>query len=113
MDKQYAGLRELAEDRRKKLDHTYHHFLLSREVEDLEHWISERDVVASSQEMGQDLDHVTVTKLQNHSCLMSDGLIYLLQSTIKEAFLFISKVFDEKLGLREPSGLPVYSSAKT
>lgn len=70
MDKQYAGLRELAEDRRKKLDHTYHHFLLSREVEDLEHWISERDVVASSQEMGQDLDHVTVTRLQNHSCLM-------------------------------------------
>ena len=60
MDKQYAGLRELAEDRRKKLDHTYHHFLLSREVEDLEHWIAERDVVASSQEMGQDMDHVMV-----------------------------------------------------
>lgn len=62
VDKQYAGLKELAEDRRKKLDHTYHHFLLSREVEDLEQWISERDVVASSQEMGQDLDHVTVTE---------------------------------------------------
>lgn len=62
VDKQYAGLKELAEDRRKKLDHTYHRFLLSREVEDLEHWISERDVVASSQEMGQDLDHVTVTE---------------------------------------------------
>lgn len=60
MDKQYAGLKELAEDRRKKLDHTYHHFLLSREVEELEQWIAERDVVASSQEMGQDLDHVTV-----------------------------------------------------
>lgn len=68
VDKQYAGLKELAEDRRKKLDHTYHHFLLSREVEDLEHWISERDVVASSQEMGQDLDHVTVTEL---ICLQS------------------------------------------
>lgn len=63
MDKQYAGLKELAEDRRRNLDHTYHHFLLSREVEDLEQWIAERDVVASSQEMGQDLDHVTV--LQN------------------------------------------------
>lgn len=60
VDKQYAGLKELAEDRRKKLDHTFHHFLLSREVEELEHWIAERDVVASSQEMGQDLDHVTV-----------------------------------------------------
>uniref|UniRef100_A0A3B5A4I7 Spectrin beta chain n=1 Tax=Stegastes partitus TaxID=144197 RepID=A0A3B5A4I7_9TELE len=62
VDKQYAGLKELAEDRRKKLDHTYHHFLLSREVEDLEQWIAERDVVASSQEMGQDLDHVTLLR---------------------------------------------------
>lgn len=60
VDKQYAGLKELAEDRRKKLDHSYHHFLLSREVEDLMQWIAERDVIASSQEMGQDLDHVTV-----------------------------------------------------
>ncbi|XP_072221502.1 spectrin beta chain, erythrocytic isoform X2 [Leuresthes tenuis] len=62
VDKQYAGLKELAEDRRKKLDHTYQHFLLSREVEDLELWIAERDVVASSQEMGQDLDHVTLLR---------------------------------------------------
>lgn len=67
MDKQYAGLRELAEDRRRKLDHTFHHFLLSREVEDLEHWIAERDMVASSQEMGQDLDHVSVLNAQNHA----------------------------------------------
>lgn len=73
MDKQYAGLKELAEDRRKKLDHTYHHFLLSREVEDLEQWIAEKDVVASSQEMGQDLDQVTVlVHRQKHS----EGLIY-------------------------------------
>ncbi|XP_026085186.1 spectrin beta chain, erythrocytic-like isoform X1 [Carassius auratus] len=62
VDKQYAGLKELAEDRKKKLDHTYHHFLLSREVEDLGQWIAERDVVASSQEMGQDLDHVTILR---------------------------------------------------
>lgn len=75
VDKQYAGLRELAEDRRRKLDHTYHHFLLSREVEDLEHWISERDLVASSQEMGQDLDHVTVTEPQNQRRCLSDTLV--------------------------------------
>ncbi|XP_056283080.1 spectrin beta chain, erythrocytic isoform X2 [Pseudoliparis swirei] len=62
VEKQYAGLRELAEDRGMKLDHTYHHFLLSREVEELEHWIAERDTVASSQEMGQDLDHVTLLR---------------------------------------------------
>uniref|UniRef100_A0A8K9VA13 Spectrin beta chain n=1 Tax=Oncorhynchus mykiss TaxID=8022 RepID=A0A8K9VA13_ONCMY len=62
VDKQYAGLKDMAEDRRRKLDHAYHHFLLSREVEDLEHLIAERDVVASSQEMGQDLDHVTLLR---------------------------------------------------
>ncbi|XP_072314307.1 spectrin beta chain, erythrocytic isoform X2 [Eucyclogobius newberryi] len=62
VDKQYAGLKELAEDRRKKLDHTFQHFLLSREVLELEQWIAERDVVASSQEMGQDLDHVTLLR---------------------------------------------------
>ncbi|XP_052001411.1 spectrin beta chain, erythrocytic-like isoform X2 [Xyrauchen texanus] len=62
VDKQYAGLKELAEDRKKKLDHIFHHFLLSREVEELEHWIAERDVVASSQEMGQDLDHVMILR---------------------------------------------------
>ncbi|XP_037096955.1 spectrin beta chain, erythrocytic isoform X1 [Syngnathus acus] len=62
VDKQYASLSELAEERRRKLEHTYHHFLLSREVDDLEQWISERDVAASSQEMGQDLDHVTLLR---------------------------------------------------
>ncbi|XP_060790175.1 spectrin beta chain, erythrocytic isoform X5 [Neoarius graeffei] len=62
VDKQYAGLKELAEDRRRKLDHTCHHFRLNREVDELEQWIAERDVVASSQEMGQDLDHVTMLR---------------------------------------------------
>ncbi|KAM9842482.1 spectrin beta chain, erythrocytic [Aulostomus maculatus] len=75
VDKQYAGLRELAEDRRKKLDHTYHHFLLSREVEDLEHWISERDVVASSQEMGQDLDHVTLLRDKFREFARETGMV--------------------------------------
>ncbi|TNM95775.1 hypothetical protein fugu_016858 [Takifugu bimaculatus] len=75
VDKQYAGLRELAEDRRKKLDHTYHHFLLNREVEDLEHWISERDVVASSQEMGQDLDHVMLLRDRFREFARETGMV--------------------------------------
>ncbi|XP_061553245.1 spectrin beta chain, erythrocytic isoform X2 [Phycodurus eques] len=62
VDKQYAGLSELAEDRRRKLEHACRHFLLSREADDLEQWISELDVAASSQEMGQDLDHVTLLR---------------------------------------------------
>uniref|UniRef100_A0AAQ6ALL5 Spectrin beta chain n=1 Tax=Amphiprion ocellaris TaxID=80972 RepID=A0AAQ6ALL5_AMPOC len=75
VDKQYASLKELAEDRRKKLDHTYHHFLLSREVEDLEQWIAERDVVASSQEMGQDLDHVTLLRDKFRDFTRETGMV--------------------------------------
>ncbi|KAM7403418.1 hypothetical protein PAMA_004056 [Pampus argenteus] len=75
VDKQFAGLRELAEDRRKKLEHTFHHFLLSREVEDLEHWIAERDVVASSQEMGQDLDHVTILRDKFREFARETGMV--------------------------------------
>ncbi|XP_066550926.1 spectrin beta chain, erythrocytic isoform X2 [Amia ocellicauda] len=62
VDKQYASLRDLAEERRKKLEHNYHLFQLSREVDDLEQWIAERDLAASSQEMGQDIDHVTLLR---------------------------------------------------
>ncbi|NXI46190.1 SPTB1 protein, partial [Galbula dea] len=62
VDKHYAGLKEVAEERRRRLENMSHLFQLKREVEDLEHWIAERDVVASSQEMGQDLDHVTLLR---------------------------------------------------
>ncbi|XP_069392305.1 spectrin beta chain, erythrocytic isoform X2 [Paralichthys olivaceus] len=75
VDKQYAGLKELAEDRRKKLDHTFHHFLLSREVDYLEQWIAERDVVASSQEMGQDLDHVTILRDKFREFARETGMV--------------------------------------
>ncbi|XP_053923064.1 spectrin beta chain, erythrocytic isoform X1 [Cuculus canorus] len=62
VDKHYAGLKEVAEERRRRLENMSHLFQLKREVEDLEQWIAERDVVASSQEMGQDLDHVTLLR---------------------------------------------------
>lgn len=60
VDKHYAGLKEAAEERRRRLENMSHLFQLKREVEELEQWIAERDVVASSPEMGQDLDHVMV-----------------------------------------------------
>ncbi|XP_075019575.1 spectrin beta chain, erythrocytic isoform X3 [Calonectris borealis] len=62
VDKHYAGLKEAAEERRRRLENMSHLFQLKREVEDLEQWIAEHDVVASSQEMGQDLDHVTLLR---------------------------------------------------
>ncbi|XP_077282982.1 spectrin beta chain isoform X2 [Arctopsyche grandis] len=60
VDKLYAGLKDLAGERRAKLDEALRLFQLSREVDDLEQWIAEREVVAGSQELGQDYDHVTL-----------------------------------------------------
>ncbi|XP_059860383.1 spectrin beta chain, erythrocytic [Delphinus delphis] len=62
VDKQYAGLKDMAEERRRKLENMYHLFQLKREVEDLEQWITEKELVASSPEMGQDFDHVTLLR---------------------------------------------------
>jgi spectrin beta len=50
----------LAHERRSKLEEALKLFMLNREVDDLEQWIAEREVVASSHELGQDYDHVTM-----------------------------------------------------
>lgn len=60
VDKLYAGLKDLSEERQGKLDERLRLFQLNREVDDLEQWIAEREVVAGSHELGQDYEHVTV-----------------------------------------------------
>merc|ERR1712223_190558 len=60
VEKLYAGLKELANERRAKLDDALKLFMLNREVDDLEQWRAEREVVAGSHELGQDYDHVTL-----------------------------------------------------
>merc|ERR1719373_753224 len=60
VDKLYAGLKDLAAERRAKLDDALKLFMLNREVDDLEQWIAEREVVAGSHELGQDFEHVTL-----------------------------------------------------
>ena len=60
VDKLYAGLRDLANERRAKLDDALKLFRLNREVDDLEQWIAEKEVVAGSHELGQDFDHVSL-----------------------------------------------------
>ena len=62
VDKLYAGLKDLASERRGKLDEALQLFSLSREFDDLMQWISEREVVAASHELGQDYDHVTMLR---------------------------------------------------
>ena len=51
-------LKELCGEREDKLDEHLKLFQFSREVEDLESWISDRELVALSQDIGQDFDHV-------------------------------------------------------
>jgi len=60
VDKLYAGLKDLSLERRSKLEEAMKLFMLNREVDDLEVWIAEREVIASSHELGQDYDHVTM-----------------------------------------------------
>ncbi|XP_066509801.1 spectrin beta chain, non-erythrocytic 4 [Hoplias malabaricus] len=60
IDRLYVSLKDLVEQRKTKLEQHYWLYQLKREVEALEKWISEREAVASSTELGQDLEHVTV-----------------------------------------------------
>ena len=60
VEKLYAGLKDLAAERKAKLDDALKLFMLNREVDDLEQWIAEREVVAGSHELGQDYEHVTL-----------------------------------------------------
>ncbi|XP_004371008.1 spectrin beta chain, erythrocytic [Trichechus manatus latirostris] len=62
VDKKYAGLKDMAEERRRELENKYHLYQLKREKDDLEQWIGEREEVASSAEMGQDFDHITLLR---------------------------------------------------
>ncbi|XP_028921012.1 spectrin beta chain, non-erythrocytic 4 isoform X2 [Ornithorhynchus anatinus] len=60
VDRLYVALKELGEERRARLEQQYWLFQLSRQVDELEHWIAEKEVVAGSPELGQDFEHVTV-----------------------------------------------------
>lgn len=64
VDKLYASLKDLALERRDKLGEVLKLYKLNREIEDLEQWITEREIVAGSHELGQDFEHVTVRKSQ-------------------------------------------------
>ena len=61
VDKLYASLKDLASERKGKLDEVLKLYMLNREIDDIEQWIAEREVVAGSHELGQDFEHVTVS----------------------------------------------------
>ncbi|GMR59132.1 hypothetical protein PMAYCL1PPCAC_29327 [Pristionchus mayeri] len=58
IEKLYAGLQDLSKERRKRLEETLELYALHREIDDLLQWIADKEVVAGSQENGQDYEHV-------------------------------------------------------
>ncbi|KAK1787483.1 hypothetical protein P4O66_015909 [Electrophorus voltai] len=60
IDRLYVSLKDLVEQKKAKLEQQYWLYQLKQEVDALEKWISEREAVASSTELGQNLEHVTV-----------------------------------------------------
>uniref|UniRef100_A0A670J8Q2 Spectrin beta chain n=1 Tax=Podarcis muralis TaxID=64176 RepID=A0A670J8Q2_PODMU len=60
VDRLYVSLKDLVEERKARLEQQYWLYQLSREVDELEHWIAEKEVVAGSPELGQDYEHVTL-----------------------------------------------------
>ncbi|XP_030602249.1 spectrin beta chain, non-erythrocytic 4-like [Archocentrus centrarchus] len=60
IDRLYVSLKDMVEHRKTKLEQQYWLYQLNKEVEELEKWITEREAVASSTELGQDLEDVTV-----------------------------------------------------
>lgn len=63
IDRLYVSLKDLVEQRKTKLEQQYWLYQLKREVEALEKWITEREAVASSTELGANLEHVTVSHI--------------------------------------------------
>lgn len=61
IDRLYVSLKDLVEERKSRLEQQYWLYQLNREVDELEQWIAQREVVASSPELGQDFEHVTVS----------------------------------------------------
>lgn len=51
----------MVEHRKTKLEQQYWLYQLNKDVEELEKWITERETVASSTELGHDLEDVTVS----------------------------------------------------
>ncbi|XP_047195582.1 spectrin beta chain, non-erythrocytic 1-like isoform X2 [Hippoglossus stenolepis] len=60
IDRLYVSLKDLVEERKSRLEQQYWLYQLNREVDELEQWIAQREVVASSPELGQDYEHVTM-----------------------------------------------------
>uniref|UniRef100_A0A672T160 Spectrin beta chain n=1 Tax=Sinocyclocheilus grahami TaxID=75366 RepID=A0A672T160_SINGR len=100
VDKLYAGLKDLSEERRGKLEERFRLFQLNREVDDLEQWIAEREVVAGSHELGQDYEHVTLIDTRTQILAAS----YELHKFYHDAKEILGRILDKHKKLPEELG---------
>ncbi|KAJ8405792.1 hypothetical protein AAFF_G00312290 [Aldrovandia affinis] len=89
VDRLYACLKDMVEERKSRLEQQYWLCQLNREVDDLEQWISEREVVASSHELGQDFEHVTIlqgrfTEFSSETCTLGQKRVTALNKMADE-----------------------------
>jgi len=54
----YTRLQQLGKDRRHSLEESKKKFRLTRDINELEHWITDREALASTDELGKDIEHV-------------------------------------------------------
>lgn len=66
VDKLYAGLKDLSNERKSKLEEVLKLYVLNREIDDIMQWIAEKEIVAGSHELGADFEHVCVSILSVH-----------------------------------------------
>ncbi|KAJ8266061.1 hypothetical protein GJAV_G00125460 [Gymnothorax javanicus] len=89
VDRLYIRLKDAVEERKSKLEQQYWLYQLNREVDELEQWITEREVVASSHELGQDLEQVTViqdkfTKFSSETCALGQERVTAVNKMLDE-----------------------------
>lgn len=77
VDKLYAGLKDLSNERKSKLEEVLKLYVLNREIDDIMQWIAEKELVAGSHELGADFEHVCVSiKHQNKKALEYKAIKY-------------------------------------
>lgn len=60
LERNYSNLKQLASEKNQRLIEVIKLYKLHFEIEDLEQWIAQREIIASSQDYGQNFENVLV-----------------------------------------------------
>ena len=60
--RKYGRLQQLTKDRYQGLEESKKKYHLTRDINELEHWISDKEALASADELGKDIEHVEALK---------------------------------------------------